>query len=289
MDVDYSLKDVGVSNNSGLVFLDNTMEKDKRWNLNQFHYHEVYEVLICIEAKNITCFAGNQVFDVQRGSVFVFSPYMLHRTSTDRNSEYRRLVIYFNVNEMLEFSRYSTQILSMFIKPCSHAVLGENELNEIIRVFNGELSIDNSEFMKVVKRRLKLFRIMLYLSEKINNDGNNNYSKYSDINKMLDYVRDNISDPELTLKSVASNFYRSTTSVNSLFKRYLNTTLKEYIIMRRISIAQELLRNNSSVSDVCEKVGFNNYSHFIRTFTREVGVSPKQYSINIRRENGFKS
>ena len=55
--------------------------------------------------------------------------------------------------------------------------------------------------------------------------------------------------------------------------------------MRRIRIAQELLRNNSSVSDVCEKVGFNNYSHFIRTFTREVGVSPKQYSINIQREN----
>ena len=40
MDVDYSLKDVGVSNNSGLVFLDNTMERDKRWNPDQFHYHE---------------------------------------------------------------------------------------------------------------------------------------------------------------------------------------------------------------------------------------------------------
>lgn len=211
---------------------------------------------------------------------------MLHKTSTDSNSEYRRLVIYFDANELYEFSRYSTQILSLFCRPCSHVLLEEQELKEIIGIFNGELSSDNSEFMKVVKQRLKLFRIMLYLAEKFRNDDSNScYSKYSDINKILDYIHDNISDSELTLRSVAKKFYRSTTSVNSLFKRYLNTTLKEYIIMRRIRIAQELLRNNSSVSDVCEKVGFNNYSHFIRTFTREVGVSPKQYSINIQREN----
>lgn len=221
MDVDYSLKDVGVSNNSGLVFLDNTMERDKRWNPDQFHYHEVYEVLICIEAKNITCFAGNQVFDIQRGSAFVFSPYMLHKTSTDSNSEYRRLVIYFDANELYEFSRYSTQILSLFCRPCSHVLLEEQELKEIIGIFNGELSSDNSEFMKVVKQRLKLFRIMLYLAEKFRNDDSNScYSKYSDINKILDYIHDNISDSELTLRSVAKKFYRSTTSVNSLFKRY---------------------------------------------------------------------
>jgi AraC-like DNA-binding protein len=31
------------------------------------------------------------------------------------------------------------------------------------------------------------------------------------------------------------------------------------------------------VSEVCEKCGFNDYSNFLKAFTKAVGVSPKKY------------
>lgn len=46
----------------------------------------------------------------------------------------------------------------------------------------------------------------------------------------------------------------------------MHSTVKEYIISKRINLAQEYLRKDYSVSAVCDMAGFNNYSHFIRTF-----------------------
>lgn len=58
----------------------------------------------------------------------------------------------------------------------------------------------------------------------------------------------------------------------------MHSTVKEYIISKRINLAQEYLRKDYSVSAVCDMAGFNNYSHFIRTFKNIVLISPKQYS-----------
>ena len=67
-----------------------------------------------------------------------------------------------------------------------------------------------------------------------------------------------------------------------LFKDVTGFGLNEYIINLRILKARELLRQNISVQQVGEIVGFSNNSHFIRTFKTMVGVSPGQYSPRYR-------
>ena len=46
---------------------------------------------------------------------------------------------------------------------------------------------------------------------------------------------------------------------------------------RRDQSAKKFLNDGFDVKDTCEKCGFNDYSHFIRTFKNIVGVPPKQY------------
>lgn len=278
MKIDKSLKDIGVSGNSKLVFLYNKAQQDKKWNLLQFHYHEVYEILICIDVDEVICFAGNQVYDMKKGSVFIFAPYTLHRTTVAENSKYDRFVIYFSKNDLIEFSPYSKILLSFFNSGFLNLSLNENEIQDILEIINDKSFPDSAEFMKEAKDRLKLFRLIMYLGEKIQTPRINGYTKYDELNNILDYIQENINNTELTLASVSKQFFISTTSLNALFKNYLNSTVKEYIILRRINMAQDLLRGNTSVSEVCERVGFNNYSHFIRTFTKITGISPKQYS-----------
>lgn len=285
MDIDRSLKDLGVSNNDKLVFLENTLDKNS-WNLLQFHYHEVYEILICFEASEVNCFAQNRVFEMKRGSVFIFSPYTLHRTSTAEGSCYRRAIIYFNAADLAEFSRYSDMILSFFAVPYQHIELNDEELRDVTDILNGKNEYDGSGFMQEVKNRLKLFRLTLYLCEKLRADRNAaiSYSRYGDLNKILDYIQKNLSDPSLTLASIAQEFFRSTTSVNNLFKKNIGSTIKEYIILKRVDKAQELLRDGATVTEACEGSGFNNYSHFIRTFSKVTGLSPKQYVKSTKNE-----
>lgn len=276
--IDKSLKDVGVSNNSKLVFLNNKQSEYRGWNLLQFHYHEVYEVLFCLDASEVTCCVENKIFDMEPGSVFVFSPYTLHKTTTTENSKYHRFVIYFNASDLLEFSKYSTNILSRFSSAFTHIRLNDNEINEAMSILENEP--DGDQRNAELKDRLKLFRFMLYLSEKEPQEDllKRKDSKHDELNNILEYIQNNLSDADLTLTSIAKKFYMSTTSINTMFKKYINSTVKEYIILKRISMAEDLLTQDYSVSEVCERVGFNNYSHFIRTFTKVVGIPPKQFS-----------
>ena len=39
-----------------------------------------------------------------------------------------------------------------------------------------------------------------------------------------------------------------------------------------------MLSNGISINDVCTKCGFNDYSNFLKSFKKAVGISPKKYS-----------
>lgn len=276
--MDNSAKDIGVSNVSKLVFFNNVMSEKCNWNLLQFHYHEVYEMLICLEAEDVVCFAEDRVYEMKRGSVFLFPPYIMHRTTTTQNSQYHRYVIYFNTSDLIDFSYYSKSLLSFFEKGFMHLELNEKEIKDIVNIVDDNIFGKDSKFMPEIKNSMRLFRLILYLSEISSSNEDLQITAYNEINDVLDYIQKNIKDSEMTLSSISKHFYRSTTSINELFKKYMHSTVKEYIISKRINLAQEYLRKDYSVSAVCDMVGFNNYSHFIRTFKNIVGISPKQYS-----------
>ncbi|MGN0996040.1 MAG: helix-turn-helix domain-containing protein, partial [Candidatus Ventricola sp.] len=53
--------------------------------------------------------------------------------------------------------------------------------------------------------------------------------------------------------------------------------LKQFIVTKKIALAKQLLDESCSVTQVCERCGFGDYSNFIRTFTKTVGISPLQW------------
>jgi AraC-like DNA-binding protein len=62
------------------------------------------------------------------------------------------------------------------------------------------------------------------------------------------------------------------------FKKEQGITFRDYLIRYRIAKAKELLQNpHTSVTAVALTVGFNDFSHFARTFQQIVGMNPSQY------------
>lgn len=62
------------------------------------------------------------------------------------------------------------------------------------------------------------------------------------------------------------------------FKQYMGITPMQYIISIRISNAQSLLENTDyNIKEVAEIVGYDNPLYFSRIFTKQVGMSPKEY------------
>jgi len=70
---------------------------------------------------------------------------------------------------------------------------------------------------------------------------------------------------------------RSGTELTRVFRRYLGVSPHQYVLRQRLIVAADLLAAGRSVTDACFYSGFENLSHFIRSFQRAFGVRPSRW------------
>jgi AraC-like DNA-binding protein len=61
-----------------------------------------------------------------------------------------------------------------------------------------------------------------------------------------------------------------------IFRELVGVSPHKYLVQLRLLRARDLLRSGVSVTDACYAVGFNNLSHFVRSFHRAFGVAPSR-------------
>ena len=104
----------------------------------------------------------------------------------------------------------------------------------------------------------------------------------------LDAIREIESkyDSEITLSSLSAHLKISPSYLSRLFKNEIGIGVHEYLTQYRILMASQLLKDYS-VTDVGFMCGFNDTSHFISTFKKRLGVTPKEYKKTLSNvENG---
>ncbi|MDO4174903.1 MAG: AraC family transcriptional regulator [Eubacteriales bacterium] len=129
-----------------------------------------------------------------------------------------------------------------------------------------------------------LFRALLYMlydlidgQEQVRADTNKE-SKADQLGRQIQIYIDEHALEDLSVQSVADHFAISSAYLFRLFKQTTGTSLMQYIIQRRIGEAQTLLLiTDLSITEVSQKVGYNNLSHFVKMFTQNVGMSPRKY------------
>ncbi len=88
------------------------------------------------------------------------------------------------------------------------------------------------------------------------------------------YIEDNIDQP-LTVANVSASFFMNNDYLSRLFKKECSITLKEYIVNRKMEVAQSLLLTTSlPVSVIASKLGYDNFSYFSQIYRRVMGISP---------------
>ncbi len=82
---------------------------------------------------------------------------------------------------------------------------------------------------------------------------------------------------KIDLDNISDEAYFSKFHFIRLFKSIYGKTPHQYLKYVRIEKAQQLLRADNPVSDVCFLVGFDSLTSFSGLFKRIVGVSPSSY------------
>ncbi len=107
---------------------------------------------------------------------------------------------------------------------------------------------------------------------------NSSDSEDSVIEQVKQYIRNNISNPDLGRATIAESVHISPDYLSFVFHKEEGKVLSAYITEERIGVAKKLLlTSNISSQEIAEKTGFSNVSYFHKQFKKVTGLTPNAY------------
>lgn len=183
------------------------------------------------------------------------------------------------VDTVLNFVRTCTQLDTLKVQIINFIV----ELDLIAP----EFSIAESTKELIQKIKCATDRETIYQDTKMflrnltssDESGESGYKPF--VRKIIDYVEQNLGDPELTLKKIANTYlYMNVNYLGQQFQKQTGMKFSTYLNQKRMEAAKALLLESSTenIYTVAEKVGCgNNPQYFSQVFKKYTGMSPTRY------------
>lgn len=251
------------------------------------HIHDCYEIYFSISGGK-QFLIDNRFYDFSPGDIFFINQYESHYLSRIDSVTHERIVLSIYPDYLKKCSTEQTDLNQCFT--CRNITFGhklslsaEEQKRFLYYIYKlgktedfGQDVLNHAVFLELMTF---LNRIFLRQSTKTSQPTPELSPALhsTQIDEILSYVNQNLTE-ELTIKSLAEHFYFSTSHLCKIFKDTTGTTINRYITAKRITLAKSLLTDGCTVMETCEKCGFRDYSNFLKTFTKAVGISPKKYS-----------
>jgi AraC-like DNA-binding protein len=93
------------------------------------------------------------------------------------------------------------------------------------------------------------------------------------VSRIIAYLNDHIAD-SICLDDLSGTFYISKHHLNKMFRRATGTTVGNYVIHKRVVMAQNLMLQGHTANSAAAAVGFHDYSSFFRAYKKVLGYAP---------------
>lgn len=252
------------------------------YEMHTFHLHKKYELYYQVDGTR-RYYINDSAYLVNAGNLVLIGPNEVHKTGSVEDRPHTRYVVNFDhdyfdpmaaalpgVNLLAGFE---AGIHVMNVPPRDRTMV-EQLLDRVYK--QRENQSDEARALRL----LQMSQLMLYVGHYAN-AAEVEPDKNRIVNKTVEAIQSYVSthyQQNLTLTSIAAQFYMSPFYVSRLFKRVTNLGLVEYINSVRIMAARNLLETTSlHIPNVAEAAGFSTTAHFSRVFKESTGLSPQQY------------
>ena len=92
---------------------------------------------------------------------------------------------------------------------------------------------------------------------------------------IINYLNEHFNEP-ITLDSLAERFFLSKNHLNRSFRKATGTTVRDYLIGKRVTYVQQLLINGIPATQAASLAGFGDYTSFYHAYVKRFGHSPSQ-------------
>lgn len=261
------------------------IEYDRRighFTMQNDHIHDHYELYYLLSGER-SYFIKDRSYHIIAGDLVFIDRNAVHKTSDVGIPDHERIVIYLNRNVLEQLYPEWLPMLEepfMWDTPVLRLPLHESSyLTESMGQIKHELVSIQPSSSLVFRHRIVELLLHAYQQRQNNkhlilDDETPIRRKIADIAR---YLNDHIAE-SLPLPEVASRFYISPFYLSRLFKETTGFTYSNYLSLTRVKEAQKLLRETQlPISEIAWQCGFDNFSHFGKTFKKISHLSPRDY------------
>lgn len=252
--------------------------RNDTYSMERPHFHEDVEITLCTSGEGIF-FLEPEIYPMHRGQLFLIVPATLHRSVA--NDSYRSRVLRVPTCLLEEISTSQSNFANCTQQYSRVQVtLDEAQTRELEEMYEQLESPGNKQFGNDMQRFILLMAFLVksfsYFVTGEATPANINL-ELANMKPVIKYIQAHLAEP-LSLDSIAAHFFISKFYLCRNFKLATGFSVIDYIIHCRILRARALLRTGYRVQETGELVGFHNNEHFIRTFKKLTGISPKRYA-----------
>lgn len=238
------------------------------------HTHNGYELLYLIHGDADYAVEGN-VYRLKRGDIMLMRRSESHYLILRSTACYERLVVNFELTdtEVCDSEAYVALSSMLFHQPLgkyNHFVSSLFPDNHWQYYMNRICSYSDPD-----RKMIYLLPLLNELSEgyeKVKSSPEQTISNKS--SAIVSYINRHLFD-ELSLERICEYFFLSKSQLNRVFRKTTGTTVWNYILIKRLFHAREMMQGGENPTSIYEKCGFQDYVTFYKAYQKHFGCMPK--------------
>lgn len=252
--------------------------KDEHYSM---HAHERVEVFCFISGYCRYLVEGNE-YTLKPYDIMIMRPSETHRLKVMGDVPYERIAFHINPETFKGIDPDGELLKPFYDRPLGkmNRFCSEDFDTDLYRI-----CLDSIDFSTGLSDKLEVEAKLLTVLTEIHKayhfrmahiGGQTDREENNDISaQIIEYINQNIFEP-LSLSVICEKFFISQSQLNRIFKKATGSSVWEYITIKRLLSARNLIRAGEPAGQVCLKCGFKDYSSFYRMYKSRFGVSPKQ-------------
>lgn len=250
------------------------------------HWH-YYSEIIYITKGSVTITCNNKKAVLKEGDLCYIYPLQLHEFTEAQDAEVQYAVLKFDIHTINIPQAYIAKIYDIFISRTQEAdffmiiqseLLNKEYIESLIH-HTVEEYMEKNEFYSL-QIQADIYTLLIELARKTEKQITDESEKRSGTDfsfyHILEYIDIHAGEP-LEIQELAKMCHMSYSHFAKLFRENYGRSCKEYITYIRLNKAQELLfHTDYDLNYIAQETGFFDCSHFIRTYKKWKGITPKQ-------------